>query len=60
MCVSIVTRLWAANLRNILSISGSHKRHVASPKHPNRLEAQLASYSVGTGSIFAAVEQPLG
>jgi hypothetical protein len=39
---------------------GSEKRHVASPKHPNRPEAQLASYSVGTGSIFPVAEQSLG
>jgi hypothetical protein len=60
MPVSTRTRLWSVRPRNLLSISGSDKRHVASPKRPNRLEAQLVSYSVGIGSIFPVVEQPLG
>ena len=54
------TRLRAVHPRTCLPISGSDKRHDASSEHPNWLESQIASYSLGTGSIFPVVEKPLG
>jgi len=58
--VSIQQLGYGLSIRGTVSRFPAATRHVASPEHPNRLEVQLASYSMGTGSIFPVVEKPLG
>jgi hypothetical protein len=55
--VRIMSRLRAGNFRKNFSIPGKARRFYSSQKHPDSLLAQAASYSAGSGVIFAGAKR---